>query len=587
MTKDTHILKRRFHIPFIKKIEHYLADLSLFGALILYTLVFIFGLSALVLLVKVNNSFLVEVPSRGGTLHEGIIGLPQFINPVLAVTDGDKDLSALVYSGLLKRMPDGTLVPDLAESYTISPDNSTYTFTLKKNLTFQDGKALTADDVVFTIHEIQNPVIKSSLEADWNGVTVTKIDDTHVQFVLKEPYAAFIENTTVGILPQHLWSSASPETFSAQQLNIKPIGSGPYQIADISRNKSDVPESYTLIPFSHYRGGEAYISKIIISFYTTEKNLVDAYKNGDITSMNSISPDTAETLKNQGAPLLQASLPRVFAVFFNQQNNKALAQKEVRQALNEAVDKHYIVDTVLRGFGSPLDSFAPKSFTSTTGSLVSASSSTFNLADANKLLDTAGWKVNQAGIREKKIGKDIVPLSFSISTGDAPELKEVADIVQSQWQHLGADVTVKIMEGGYLNQNIIKPRKYDALLFGQVINPDLDVYAFWHSTQIQDPGLNVALYSNKKADTLLDQLRTTTDSEIRNRVARALAQQINTDLPAVFLYSPSFIYVVPPELQNITMSEITTPSDRFGSVNTWHLTTEKIWNIFVHNNNNN
>jgi peptide/nickel transport system substrate-binding protein len=142
---------------------------SIFVGLIIVTMV-----SAVIILQKINLHFMVEIPAYGGTLSEGIIGTPRFINPILAISDADKDLSALVYSGLMKRTADGTLIHDLAESHTISDDELTYTFKLKQGLVFHDGTPITADDVIYTINQAKDPLIKSPRKINWEGVTVLK-----------------------------------------------------------------------------------------------------------------------------------------------------------------------------------------------------------------------------------------------------------------------------------------------------------------------------------------------------------------------------------------------------------------------------
>jgi peptide/nickel transport system substrate-binding protein len=581
-SKD-HILIRRFRLPILRTIEDALRSLSLSGKLIFYILSFIFIVSGITLLAKVNNAFLVEVPETGGVLHEGVVGFPRFVNPVLGITDGDKDLIALLYSGLMRSMPDGRIIPDLAESYTISPDGTVYTFKLRQNAKFHDGTPVTADDVVFTVEKVLDPMTKSAKRANWDGVSAEKVNDYEVKFTLKQAYAPFLSNTTLGILPRHLWQGLQADAFEASDYNKQPIGSGPYKLLSIERNENGVPLSYELASNDEFVLGKPYIKRVQVKFYTSEKNLVEAYQAGDIDDINSISPLMAEELKNKGANIKTATLPRIFAIFFNQNNNKALTFKEVRQALSMSVDRNQIIDSVLGGFGLPLDSAAPSSFTSKTKSR--STSETSHLDQAIKLLDEQGWKLNEHGIREKKVGKDTIPLTIAISTSDAEELKAVADRVKNEWQKLGADVSVKIVEGGYLNQNVIRPRKYEALLFGQVINRDLDLYAFWHSSQVSDPGLNVALYESKVADGILESLRTTTDRKAREDLFEKLRVELAKDIPAVFLYTPQFIYVVSPHLAGIHLEHVAVPSDRFGDIVTWYLTTDRVWKIFAHTTN--
>lgn len=579
---EPNIFRRKFSISIIARVDEIISSLSLTGKLVFFVVAAIFMGSAFFMLANVSNAYLVAIPRQGGTLTEGAIGMPRFANPVLAVTDGDKDVAALVYSGLLRHLPGGSFVPDLAESYTVSPDGKIYTFTLRSDVFFHDGKPVTADDVEFTVHTIQNPAIKSGRFANWEGVSVEKTGDKEIRFTLRQPYAPFVENLTLGILPKHLWQNLGAEEFTFSSLNMKPIGSGPYQISAVEKSNDGAPRSVTLEPFARYPLGSPSISKIIIRFYPNEKGLVAAYRSGEIESMNSISPNAAADLESSGAYVVSSALPRVFGVFFNQTENPILAAKEVRQALNMSIDRQFIVDSVLAGFGKPLTEPVPSEFA--VASTSSVPRMTGMTDEANALLQKNGWVLNNYGIREKKDAKGTTTLAFSISTSDAPELRQTAEILRDKWKQIGVDVTIKVFEGGNLNQNVIKPRKYDALLFGQVINRDLDLYAFWHSSQIADPGLNIALYGNKAADKFLEEMRITLDLDKRLQNYAAFANLVRSDMPAAFLYVPDFIYVVPKKISGLEFGHIAASSERFSNIFSWYINTDKIWKIFLSKN---
>lgn len=571
-------MRTQFTIPFFKGLEGRLQTLSRTGKVVFGILAGIFTLSALGLLIMVNNAFLVSIPMTGGTLREGVVGVPRFVNPLLAVTDADKDLVALTYSGLMRQLPSGELIPDLAQSYTISDDGRTYDFILKDKIYFQDGKPITADDVIFTIQKSQDPTINSTKKVNWDNVAIEKVTNREIKFILKQPYTPFLENTTLGILPKHLWNDITADTFSLNVLNSNPVGSGLYKVSGIDKNDSG-PVAYHLVatdsnPFNK----TLYISTIELRFYPNEAMLVEAYKKGDVDAVNSLSPADTVKLDQEGARILQSSLPRIFGVFFNQSSNPILANHDVRQALNMSVNREYIVNNTLRGYGEPLEQAVPENFS------ISASSSiptTGDIKGANALLDKSGWTVDGDGIRIKKTTAGIVRLAFSITTGDAQELKDTATILKEEWRKIGADVSIKVFEGGYLNQNIIRPRRYDALLFGQVVNRDLDLFAFWHSSQIADPGLNIAQYTNTTVDRLLENLRSVKTAEQRLKSYTDLNTQLMKDVPAVFLYSPSFIYIIPPKLQGLTLTSLSVPSERFGSIYDWYTKTDEVWKIFL------
>ena len=548
---------------------------AIFGVLTLALIV-----SAVLLLGNVNKLFLVWVPTQGGELTEGVVGLPRLVNPVLAFNDVDKDLSALIYSGLMKYQ-NGALVPDLAESYTVSSDALTYTFTLKNNLRFQDGTPLTADDVAFTIGKIQDGTLKSPLRANWSNISVKEIASDQIQFILKQPYSPFLANTTVGILPKHIWNTVSTDQFIFSEYNIEPIGAGPYKLAGIVRDSGGIPTSYTLTPWSKYSRGSAYISTLNINFYSDEKNLVTAFNSGLIESLASISPsdaaDIASSTKN--VHTVNTPLPRIFGVFFNQNQAPILADKAVRQALNAAVDRNQILTEVLDGYGTAVSGPIPAGLMGTVGTTsLSASAST-----AKAILVKDGWVLNSKNIFEKKTKTGTTTLAFSISTPDSPDLTQTAQILKEQWATIGAQVTIKVFQPSDFNQNVIEARNYDSILFGESIGNSVDLYAFWHSSQRNAPGLNIAMYVNSQTDKYLEAARSELDPTQRLADYTSFASAIQSDVPAVFLYSPDFIYIIPDKIQGVNISAVSVPANRWSTVPDWYIDTESVWNFFIKN----
>ena len=541
-------------------------------------------ISSIALIYLLNASFLTSVPAYGGSLSEGIIGSPRFINPVLALSDSDHDLTSLVYSGLLKATPEGDYVPDLAQSYTVSPDGKTYVFTLRSNATFQNGTPVTADDVIFTIQKTQDPALKSPLEANWSGVTVTEIDAHTVQFTLKQPYAPFIENLTMGILPKSLWQDVSDDEFSFSNLNIDPIGSGPFKVGSISRNSSGIPSSYDLVAFNNYALGRPYLDDITLHFYADENDLDSALEGGAIEAASGLSPANLPTL-GSNERVVSAPLNRVFGVFFNQNQSTVLRDHAVRQALQDAIDRNALINNVLGGYGIALTGPVPPSVSGVASTASSTATTTDPALAARAELIKAGWVMGAGGVLQKTTGSgkkaQTTVLEFSLATDNVPELRAAAQYVQSEWQKMGAKVDIQIYDQGDLSQNVIRPRKYDALLFGEVIGRELDLFAFWDSSQRTDPGLNIALYANSTADNILEQLRTTTDDATRAKLYTQFEAQLSADIPAVFLYAPDFVYIVPTNLQGLDVGFVESPSDRFLSVGQWHRESESVWPIFV------
>lgn len=547
------------------------------GQMIIIGLILLFVIGALGILFSLNRQILVPVAAQGGNLVEGVVGTPRFINPLLAVSDADRDLTSLVYSGLLRMGTNGQLIPDLAESYKVSEDGLTYTFILRRGLTWQDGKGVTTDDVEFTVQKAQDPRIKSTRRAGWEGVRVEKVTLREIRFHLKQPYATFLDTTTMGILPKHLWKDVAPETFALNELNLSGIGSGPYKIKSVKKDGEGVPLYYDLEPFKDFSLGRPRLDSLVIRFYPGEKDLIGSYKRGEIESLAAITPELAKELAVSGARIETAPLPRVFAVFFNQNEAPIFTNSPVRQALSLAAPRSEIINEVLKGYGEAIDGPLPPG---TIGGSP-AQNVTNGLAAATEILEKAGWKKNSSGVWEKKDKKSSLKLSFRLATASTPELKSAAEILAKRWRELGAEVTLEVFEVGDLNQNIIRPRKYEALFFGEIVGTNPDPFAFWHSSQRIDPGLNIALYANSATDKLLSDSRTITNDTERGKKLTDFAEEIKKDVPAVFIYAPSFVYVLPNKIQGLTLNGLTTPADRFGNIHQWYTNTEKVWPIFT------
>jgi peptide/nickel transport system substrate-binding protein len=258
----------------------------------------------------------------------------------------------------------------------------------------------------------------------------------------------------------------------------------------------------------------------------------------------------------------------------------------VRQALSLATDKPSLVQEILHGYGIPIESPAPPLLLSAPNEQNAATGEEHSerLARADALLTGAKWNINkETGLREKKKGKgkETETLSFSLATANAPELLKSAEALKGAWEKIGAAVDVKIFETGDLNQNVIRPRKYDALLFGEIIGRDLDLYPFWHSSQRNDPGLNIALYTNSKVDKLLEEGRRIAEPAERLAAYTKAADAISADAPAIFLYAPDFIYVLPEKIKGLRLKRLTIPSERFLNIQEWYTETEKIWKFLA------
>jgi peptide/nickel transport system substrate-binding protein len=329
--------------------------------------------------------------------------------------------------------------------------------------------------------------------------------------------------------------------------------------------------SLKLLANPDYYSQKTFISTITFQFYPDEDSMIEDYNNKKIFGISSVSPEKLGDIKSaRSANVISKSLPRYFAVFFNQQKSKIFADKDVRKAFSMAVNRQDMVNKVFGGQGKEIFSPIPPGNFGATDDLKKYE---FDIAKAEKTLDDAGWKKGDDGFRAKS-GQ---ALEFTLVTTDWPQLVDTANILKSEWEAIGAKVNVDSESVGDINQNFIRPREYEAFLFGQswpTAEPDL--YSFWHSSQTKDPGLNLALYSNADADKILSSLREKSDPQKRLDLYKKFQQTVAEDIPAIFLYSPNFIYVVNKKVQGINISSLVSSEERFQDIAKWYMKTKRI-----------
>ena len=514
-------------------------------------------------------------PATGGQINLAIIGAPRFLNPVLSpANEADKDLVSVIFSSLFKYDNQGKLTNDLAQKYSIGDNGKIYEITLKENVRWHDKQALTVDDVIFTIQTIQNPDYRSPLRTFWQGIEIEKVDNLTVRLKLKNPYSPFFNNLTFGILPKHLWENVPAAQFPLNEMNLKPIGSGAYAFNKFQKDTKGNVKSIELKSFKDYFEGPAFISTLIFNFYQSEDDIYTDYKKDNLDVFNLASAKNFTDLKNKkntNVSVYQLTLPRYFAVFFNQTQNKFLADKTIRQALAWSINKKEIIDQVFGGYGNEVNSPLLKDMI---GYSDQAKVYDFALQHAKNTLTAAGWTDTDG---DTILEKDNQKLEITLTSIDWPELSQSAELIKKQWSALGVKVNLEIKETGKIQNDIIKPRQYQALLFGEVLGFEPDLFHFWHSTQKKESGLNLALYENPEVDKLLSASIEDMDQASRASKNQQVANLITEDLPAIFLFSPDYLFVAKKDIKGITLKNIDVPSSRFAQVNQWYLKTSRGW----------
>lgn len=542
------------------------------------------------------------VPVTGGTYTEGAVGLPKYINPLYSsVNDVDADLVQLVYSSLFKRDDKGQLVADLVKSYESSPDGKSYVLKLRDNVVWHNGDKFKIDDVIFTFNAIKDPLYKSPLRQSFSGVSLEKIDDTTIRFSLSQPYAGFLDLLTFGILPQALWYQIPPNSAGLAELNIKPIGTGPYMFKSLVKDRNGNLISYHLEMNQEYYGNKPHIQDWQFKFYPSFEELVAKLSDGTVDGASYLPNSLYSEVS--GKTFLrynQIGLPQAMAIFFNLKANPALTDQKIRQALAYAINKQELIDKSLFGNARMIDGPIPSdSFA------YNRDQKKYQLdqAAAAKLVTEAGYKIVAIGKNEiaqaekdkssadKKIkesaetilamgegswlSKDGGYLVVKLTSVDTGDNATILDAVKNYWQAIGVKTIVELVAPSQIQFDILRNRNFEALFYGEMLGADPDIYPFWHSSQTVSQGLNLSGYSNKEVDRLLEEARVATNQSQRSELYKKAQAILAEEEPAIFLYSPVYNYIQKKTVKNMNVATIIVPSDRLANVNEWYIKTSK------------
>lgn len=510
----------------------------------------------------------VTIPDVGGVYSEGVVGKPQFINPLLMqYNQVDQDLNALIFNGLTKMDGNGQIEPDLAKSWEVSDDGLTYTFRLRTDVHWHDGRPFTADDVLFTISLMQDPDFPgvAYLGRLWQSVTAEKLDEYTIRFVLPEPFPAFAEYTRIGILPKHILGSMPARDLLNHPFNLKPIGTGPFKLDEVNTQFA------RLVNNPLYAGKKPRLAQMALRFYSSFDKALAAYKTGEIQGISTIPPEAIADVQNlETLNLYTALLSGYYIVYLNLQDPETapfFQEVEVRQALAYGLEREAIIRQALNGqalvANGPIlpwswayDPNQPKL--------------DYSPDLATSLLDQAGWiDADGDGVREKEGS----PLAFTLLTNEDPAKIAVARALSQQWQQIGVAVTVEPAGHGLGEQ--LDQRDYQAALAEVLLAGDPDPYPFWHQTQVED-GQNYPGWNNTDASVLLEEARTIQDQGHRNDFYFEFQRIFATEVPSIVLFYPTYTYGVSQEIHGVQLPNLSNPSDRFRTVTDWYTLTREV-----------
>lgn len=557
------------------------------------------------------------VPAFGGEYSEGLVGTPQHINPLYSsINDADADISSLVFSSLFKIDAAGNPVKDLVEDYQVSEDGKIYTLKLKSGVHWHQGGDLSVDDVFFTFQAIKDPAYNSPWRSSFAGIEAKIEDDQTIIFTLPEKYAPFLNLLTFGVLPVGIWGQVSPQSAALADFNLKPVGSGPYKFKSLVKDKSGNIKVYSLTANKDYYGTKPHIKDLVFRFFGNFTEAINALNNGDVDGLSYLpKSEKSNLIAKSSLNLNKLFQPRIKAIFFNGEKNQLLKDLNVRQALAYASPREKIITDILvseaeAAFG-PIPS---KNFTYNQN----LKQYDYSPEYAASLLETAGWKREKiseediAALKNKeekatstagalseeeknklaigpgewlfkeelknkndKKSKEMKKVYFqlSLTVVDDEESANTARLIRQAWEQLGVKVDLDLISLSEVQNSIIKSRKYETFLFTQLLGNDPDIYFFWHSSQAGEGGLNLSNYKNEEADKMLEEGRVESDLGQRIEKYKKFQEIINSDVAAIFLYSPYYLYPQGKKVKNFSVKIIASPADRFSNVAEWYVKT--------------
>jgi peptide/nickel transport system substrate-binding protein len=475
-------------------------------------------------------------PAYGDAIIIGSIGDASNLIPMLASDSSSHEIAGYILNGLVKYDKDFNIVGDLASSWEISDDNLTFTFHLRDDVKWQDGKPFTAADVMFTYKLIIAESTPTAYAGKYLLVKEAKTPDPYTFIVTyTEPLApALISWGSLQMLPKHILEG---KDITKSKLSREPMGTGPYKFLEWKTG-----EKIVLISNHDFFEGRPYIDRIIYRIIPDPATMFLELKGGGVDWMG-LTPIQYDRQTDNKTFTKNFKKYKYLAdgyayLGFNLDNPK-FKDKRIRKAISYAIDKQEIIDVVLLGLGE-IATGPYKPGTWQYNSKVERYD--YNPKKAKELLKEAGWEDTDG---DGLLDKDGVPFEFTIITNQGNELRaKSAEIIQRRLSDIGITVKIRIIEWAAFLSEFVRPRNYEAMILGWNILQDPDLYNVWHSSKTGPDELNHINFRNVEVDKLLEDGRRIFDQEQRKKYYFRLQEILADEAPYVFLYVPDSLPVV-------------------------------------------
>jgi len=524
---------------------------------------------------------------------EGVVGHPESVSPLTARTQADRDLVALVFSGLMRLGPGGTLVPDLAEDWTVDKTGRTWTVDLRADARWQDGEPVTADDVVFTIETLQDPAYTGPGASSWNEVQAAASGPSRVTFTLKTPLGGFLQALTQPIVPAHLLGDVPVAALPSNAFGREPVGSGPFAVSDLS------DASVTLVPAEALpvdqgagpgQGASAtpgnlatpgptrrpsrplpYLPGIEFRYYTDPQALAADFRAGKLDGASGLAPAVAGELSGEpGARSMRYPGSTLTAAVLNlRPGHPEFATPAVRTALLAALDRGRMVSGPFAAAATVANDPIPPS-----SALFDAKADppvAFSRSAATKALRAAGWTRSADGWHLPKAKKPLTIEVLSPTEASNPSLFAVAAAVVHDWAAIGLTVVHTPLPPGAFVGDRLSVGKFQVAIADLRIGLDPDLYPLLASSQTLSGGSNISGVQDPILDGLLEQARAPGTMAARTAAYSALQKRLAAGRYVLPLAFADELVVFRDTVSGPSIHQVTDASDRFWDVLTWRL----------------
>ncbi|MBK1809051.1 peptide ABC transporter [Clostridium sp. YIM B02505] len=480
-------------------------------------------------------------------------------NPLYSDSVYDGYITDLIFEGLITNDAEGNPIPALASKWDISNDGKTYTFTLVDGAKFSDGTEVTADDVAFTYTAFCDPKYdgprvdaveklqgykeyKEGTATSVSGIKV--IDKKTVSFTLTQVKGPGIYDFAYGILPKAVYNFEKGNMQKIKDSFLKPVGAGEFKFVEFKQG-----ESVTLEKNDKFYKGAPKIAKIIYKV-TNDKTNVQELSAGQV-DVNRITANANTVKMVQSAGFLDQQIFTANNYNYIGLNTRLpmFSDKKVRQALMYGLRRDEFVQSYYQGYGTVANTHnAPTSWVDPTG----LNEYKYDVDKANKLLDEAGWKMNDSTKIREKDGK---PFEIHwLATSDNKMMESLIPIVKEDWKKLGINVITDMLDFNTVSEKVYDKQDFQMYAMGWSLSVDPDPSGIFAKSQDTLGGYNSVGWHPDKSEELIAKGLGTTKQDERKAAYQEWTKLINDEVPYLFIVNPKQVWGVSSRVKGMEIS---------------------------------